>query len=107
MSMSAKGFWIAFGTGIATGAAIALLYAPQRGLRTRRQLMKGFGGATDYLTHAGDYLKDQAERLSREAQAAYRKGMNQASEYLGSARKYASEMDDNVEVISKIPSKIM
>lgn len=105
--MTAKGFWIAFGAGLATGAAVALLYAPQRGMRTRRQLMKGFGGAGEYLTHAGDYLKEQAERLSREAQTAYRKGIDQASEYLGSARKYASEMDEGVEVISKIPSKIM
>ncbi|MBS1816167.1 MAG: YtxH domain-containing protein [Acidobacteria bacterium] len=105
--MTAKGYWIAFGVGVAAGAAVALLYAPQRGMRTRRQLMKGIGGAGDYLTHAGDYLKDQAERLAREAQSAYRKGIDQASEYLGSARKYASETAEFAEVVSKIPSKIM
>ena len=39
--MSAKNYWFAFGIGVSAGAAIALLYAPQTGVNTRKQLLKG------------------------------------------------------------------
>ena len=38
--MSAKNYWFAFGIGVTAGAAIALLYAPQTGTKTRKQLRK-------------------------------------------------------------------
>lgn len=63
-------YWLAFGIGVAAGAAIALLYAPQSGAKTRRQLRRGVEDAGDYLESAGDYLKAQAERFSNEAQKA-------------------------------------
>lgn len=65
--MSAKNYWFAFGVGVVAGASIALLYAPQTGVKTRKQLRKGVEDAGDYLEDAGDYLKEQAERLTREA----------------------------------------
>ena len=68
--MSAKNYWFAFGVGVTAGATIALLYAPQTGAKTRKQIRKGVGDAGDYLEEAGDYLKDQAERLSKEAYKA-------------------------------------
>jgi gas vesicle protein len=71
--MSAKNYWFAFGVGVVAGATIALLYAPQSGARTRRQLRKGVEDAGEYLEEAGDYLKDQAERLSNEAQKAVKR----------------------------------
>ena len=40
--MSAKGYWFAFGVGVAAGASVALLYAPQTGDKTRKRLRKGF-----------------------------------------------------------------
>ena len=75
--MSAKGFWIAFGTGAAIGAAFALLYAPNEGKVTRKKLGRAYDDAGDYLEDAGDYLKDQAERLSKEAASTYKKSKNQ------------------------------
>jgi gas vesicle protein len=66
--MSAKNYWFAFGIGVTAGAAIALLYAPQTGAKTRKQLRKGVGDAGDYLEDAANYLKEQAERLSKEAE---------------------------------------
>jgi|SRR5450756_2446065 len=66
--MTARNYWFAFGVGVVAGASIALLYAPQTGAKTRKQLRKGVEDAGDYLEEAGDYLKEQAERLSNEAQ---------------------------------------
>jgi gas vesicle protein len=75
--MSAKNYWFAFGIGVSAGAAIALLYAPQTGVKTRRQLRKGVEDAGDYLEDAGNYLKSQAERLSDEAQKAIKRTKGQ------------------------------
>lgn len=79
--MCAKNYWLAFGIGVAAGAAVALLYAPQTGVKTRRRLRKGVEDAGDYLFDAGEYLKDQAERFSEEAQ----KTMKRTKGKVGSA----------------------
>ncbi len=63
--MSAKNVWIAFGLGVSAGAAVALLYAPQPGVKTRRQLKKNIEDGVDYLEDAAAYLKEQAEYLSK------------------------------------------
>jgi gas vesicle protein len=75
--MSAKNYWLAFGIGVSAGAAIALLYAPQTGAKTRKQLRKGVEGAGDYLEDAGDYLKAQAEHFANEAQKAIKRSREQ------------------------------
>lgn len=75
--MSAKNYWFAFGIGVSAGAAIALLYAPQTGVKTRKQLRKGVEDAGDYLEDAADYLRTQAERLSEEAQKAIKRSHGQ------------------------------
>jgi len=51
--MSAKNYWFAFGIGVSAGAAIALLYAPQSGIKTRKQLSRGVEDAGEYLEDAG------------------------------------------------------
>ena len=75
--MSAKNYWFAFGIGVTAGAAIALLYAPQSGVRTRRQLRKGVEDASDYLEDAANYLREQSERLSKEAEKAIKRTRGQ------------------------------
>ena len=75
--MSAKNYWLAFGIGVSAGAAIALLYAPQTGVKTRKQIRKRAENAGDYLEDAGNYLKAQAERLSDEAQKAIKRTKGQ------------------------------
>lgn len=91
--MSSKTFWIAFGVGVAAGATIALLTAPQRGKRTRKQLLKGVGDAGEYLHQASEYLREQAERLSVEAQSAFRNGVKEATPMV---RKYADRAQEAV-----------
>lgn len=94
--MSAKNYWLAFGIGVSAGAAIALLYAPQTGARTRRKLRKGIGEAGDYLQDAGDYLKAQAEHFSEEAQDAIKRARNQAVHLVDRAGDQASDVVDTV-----------
>jgi gas vesicle protein len=45
--MSAKNYWLAFGIGVSAGAAIALLYAPQSGDRTRKNISRMQGTISD------------------------------------------------------------
>ena len=88
--MSAKKYWFAFGIGIVAGAAIALLYAPQTGVKTRKRLKRGISEAGDYLEDAGDYLKSQAERLSRDAQSALQRTRSQVEDAVDSVSDLAS-----------------
>lgn len=94
--MSSKNYWLAFGIGVSAGAAIALLYAPQSGARTRKQLRKSIDSAADdagdYLRDAGDYLKAQAEKLSDEAEVAVKR----ARKFAGKAADHASDVADSV-----------
>lgn len=83
--MNSKGFWFAFGVGAAAGAAIALLYAPQTGIKTRKQLRKGIDEAADYLEDAGDYLKEQAEKLSNETQKSIRQAKGKVNDLVDEA----------------------
>jgi gas vesicle protein len=97
--MSAKNYWFAFGIGVTAGAAIALLYAPQTGVKTRRQLRKGVEDASDYLEDAANYLKEQAERLSKEADKAVKRArgplgnvVDRANDVVQSAVKSAQSL---------------
>ena len=97
--MSAKNYWLAFGIGVSAGAAIALLYAPQTGVKTRKQIRKRAEDAGDYLEDAGNYLKAQAERLSDEAQKAIKRtkgqveyAVDKASDVVQSAVKTAQSL---------------
>jgi gas vesicle protein len=83
--MNGKSFWIIFGTGVAVGAAVALLYAPQSGVATRKKLRSGIEDAQDSLEEAGDYLKEQAERLSKEAQKVLKTTREYANDTVDSA----------------------
>jgi gas vesicle protein len=83
--MSAKNYWFAFGIGVTAGAAIALLYAPQTGVKTRRQLRKGVEDASDYLEDAANYLKEQAERLSKEAEVIIKRTRGQVESAVDTA----------------------
>lgn len=78
--MSAKGIWIAFGLGVAAGSAVALLYAPQAGDKTRRQLKRNINDGVDYLEDAAAYLKEQAENLSKEAQKTIKRTRGQVND---------------------------
>ncbi len=97
--MSEKGFWIAFSAGVAIGAGLALLYAPQSGAVTRKKLKRNIDDGVDYLEDAGDYLKEQAEKLSKEAHKAIKvskeyadNAVDAAGEFVASAAKSVSKV---------------
>jgi gas vesicle protein len=59
------------GLGIAAGCALGILYAPQAGKKTRRQLARALEDGVDYVTTKAEdtteYLRDGALRLQDEA----------------------------------------
>ena len=65
--MNAIKFWSVFVIGVAAGAGVALIYAPQSGEETRKQLK-------DKFDDASDYVKDTASDLGARAGKAYSKG---------------------------------
>jgi len=88
--MSAKGVWIAFGLGVSAGAAVALLYAPQPGVKTRRQLKRNIDDGVEYLEEAADYLKQQAEFLTKEAQKTIKRTRGQVEDVVDKATDAAT-----------------
>ena len=89
--MRHKEFWIALGIGAIAGGVAALLYAPQSGVKTRKQLKRGLADAGDALEEAGDYLKKQAaEYLSKEAQKLIDSGKDRFDAVVDTAGDYMS-----------------
>src|SRR5260370_5987648 len=64
-------FVAGIGFGIAAGSLIGLLYAPQAGRRTRRQIAAALEDGADYVTSkaedTGDYIQKQTSHLRHEA----------------------------------------
>jgi gas vesicle protein len=76
--MSAIKYWAVFSIGVAAGAAVALICAPQSGVKTRRQLRRG-------LEDAGDYLKDAADNISGHAEKYVTRGREIADNIVDTA----------------------
>ncbi|HUY80898.1 MAG TPA: YtxH domain-containing protein [Acidobacteriaceae bacterium] len=76
-----------FTVGVAAGAAVALIYAPQSGDRTRRQLRRGFEDASDYLRDTADNLSDSAERYVKRGREIADNVVDTASNAYTAARK--------------------
>ena len=85
-------FWMAFGVGVAAGAAVALLYAPQPGDRTRKQIRRGVEDATDRIQSTADDFSTKAEQYGKQAERAIRKGREAVDETLSKASSVASKV---------------
>jgi len=83
--MSARGYWVAFVVGVSAGAAVALLYAPESGAKTRKRIGRKIEDGVDTLEDAADYLKEQAENLTKQAQATLRRTQGQVEDVIGKA----------------------
>lgn len=61
---------LALGVGLAVGASLGILFAPQKGRETRRRLHDGFDHYRDRVVDAFDHLKhkvgDKADMIAEE-----------------------------------------
>jgi gas vesicle protein len=80
-------FWVAFSIGVAAGAAVALLYAPQSGIRTRRQLRRGFEDASDCVRNTAETISDQTGKYMKRGRKMAGNVRDTATTAYGAARK--------------------
>jgi gas vesicle protein len=85
--MNSWKFWAAFAVGVAAGASVALLYAPQAGERTRRQLRRNYENAGDYLKDTVDTVSDRARTYAKRGREAVDDIVDSAQSVVGTARK--------------------
>jgi len=88
--MSAKGIWCAFFVGVSAGAAVALLYAPESGVRTRKRIGRSIDQGVDSLNDAAEYLREQAETLSKQAQDTLKRTRGKVEDVLEDVAAKAS-----------------
>jgi len=85
--MNAVKVWAAFMVGVAAGAAVALLYAPQSGEKTRRQLRRNLEDAGDYIKDAADDIGDRAEKYVKRGRGIVDDVVDSASNAVSAAKK--------------------
>lgn len=86
-------FWLAFGVGVTAGAAVALLYAPQTGDRTRFRIKSGLDTASERIQSTAADLSAKAEHYGKHAESAIRHGR----EVVDEAFNRASSLVDKAE----------
>jgi gas vesicle protein len=86
--------------GAATGAAIALLYAPQEGEATRRIIAEKAGDvkdkATDYTSTVASTAKDKWGQLTDKAQEIVARGQGAANDAIDNAAESAHKSVNSV-----------
>jgi gas vesicle protein len=92
--MNTLKFWAVFTVGVAAGAAVALIYAPQTGVKTRRQIKRSFDDASDYVKDASEKIKDASEKLGDQAQDAIKRGKSVVSSVVDTATSVVNSATD-------------
>ena len=92
-----KKFWIGLAVGAVVGGVAALLFAPQSGASTRRKVRRSLEDLGDGLSDAADYVKEQAERLSKEAGKLIDSGKSQFGDVVDAAQDYAKAAGSKVQ----------
>lgn len=95
--MNRKDVYFALAVGMTLGASIALLYAPQSGVSTRKKLKRGAEDAGDYLDDTAAYLKEQAEKLADQAQDLVKQARGQVSDAIDQAGDFVSKTIDSAQ----------
>jgi len=90
--MNALKFWAVFAVGVTAGAAVALIYAPQTGEKTRKQIKRKLEDAGDYLKDAGETLGDRAEKVVQRGKDVWEDVADSASKAANRAVKTVSEL---------------
>jgi gas vesicle protein len=87
--MSAVRYWTVFSLGMVVGAALALIYAPQSGDKTRKQLRRN-------LEDAGDYIKDTSDDIGKHAKRVLKKTRNMVDDVSSRVTSAAGAAADKV-----------
>jgi gas vesicle protein len=93
MVMNVVRYWAVFSLGVAAGAAAALIYAPQTGEKTRKQLKRN-------LQDASDYIKDTHEDLTKHATRVYKSTRDVASDVASRVGSVASNVSSAASSIA-------
>ena len=88
--MSAGKFLTALLVGAAAGATVALLFAPQSGTKTRRQLRRGFEDASDRIRDVAGTVGDHAGRYVERGKNVVEMVADMGSSAYTAARKVVS-----------------
>jgi gas vesicle protein len=94
--MSVVRYWAVFSLGVAAGAAAALIYAPQTGEKTRKQLKRKFEDASDYISEASEDLGKQATKVYKATKDAASDVASKVSSVAGNVSSAASSVADKV-----------
>jgi gas vesicle protein len=94
MSMNAVRYWAVFSLGVAAGAAAALIYAPQTGEKTRKQLKR-------HLEDASDYIKDASDDLGKHATKVYKQTRDRAGDVASRVSSVASNVSSAASNIAE------
>jgi gas vesicle protein len=94
--MSVVRYWAVFSLGVAAGAAAALIYAPQTGEKTRKQLKRNFEDATDYIKDASDDFSKHATRVYKATKDAASDVASRVSSVADTVSSAAGNIADRV-----------
>jgi gas vesicle protein len=96
MVMSVVRYWAVFSLGVAAGAAAALIYAPQTGEKTRKQLRRNLEDASDYLNKTSEDFGKHAARVYKATRDAAGDVASRVSSAAGNVSSAASNVADRV-----------
>ena len=94
--MNAVRYWAVFSLGVAAGAAAALIYAPQTGEKTRKQLKRHLEDASDYIKDTTDDLSKHATRIYKSTRDAAGDVASRVSSVAGNVSSVAGDIRDKV-----------
>jgi gas vesicle protein len=85
--MNPAKFWAVFAIGVGAGAAVALLYAPQAGEKTRKQVRRKLEDASDYVRDTADTIGERAGKVYKVGRSAVEDALDSASGVYDAAAK--------------------
>ncbi len=69
-----------------------MIYAPQPGVKTRKQIKRSFDDATDYIKDTAETLGDHAEKVVKRSKDAWEDVSEAASKVANRAVKTVSDL---------------